>query len=142
MHPIAYTTNIALKIMEQIINNPAYKHITEKILLNLSFQDLLSCQLLNKNCNQIMEKPLFWLKKWISRGLLSTTSQKDWSKAMQLTKNNTDLKENIVSYLKRILKKPFFMKRTSGLHFSCCTLKSPLTGPNSFMKNLRVRNNL
>ena len=109
MHPIAYTTNIALKIMEQIINNPAYTHITEKILLNLSFQDLLSCQLLNKNCNQIMEKPLFWLKKWISRGLLSTTSQKDWSKAMQLTKNNTDLKENIVSYLKRILKKPFFM---------------------------------
>ena len=51
-------------IMGQIVTNPGLQHIIEIIFLNLDFEDLQGCQLVNKSCKKILENPRFWLKKW------------------------------------------------------------------------------
>ena len=47
---------------------------------------------------EIQDDPMFWLKKFIERGL-SKKNQLDWTKAIQLTKG-TNLERNIFLYLK------------------------------------------
>ena len=96
-----------LGILDQISNNPGLQHIIEKIFLNLDFDSLLACQLINKSCQEVLDDPIFWLKKWILRGL-SKKNQTDWTKAVLLLRN-TKLKTNLNIYLKRILKKKVFL---------------------------------
>ena len=36
-------------IMDEIINTPGLKHIIEMIFFNLNFEDLMTCQLINKS---------------------------------------------------------------------------------------------
>ena len=90
--------------MEKIINTPGFQHLAEKMFLNLNYEDLKTCQLINQSANEILENPMFWIKKIIQRGL-SKENQKDWHRAIQLVKN-TDLEKNISSYLKRSSKNP------------------------------------
>ena len=63
--------------MEKIINNPGHQNITENIFLNLDYEDLEACGLINKSCNRILDDPFFWLKKYP----LSKKNQDDWDKS-------------------------------------------------------------
>ena len=87
--------------MDQIIENPGFQHLTEKILLNLPFKDVISLQLVNKTLKEILDDPMFWIKKWILKGL-SKKNKDDWIKAIQLTKN-TKLAKIIILYAKKVL---------------------------------------
>ena len=87
--------------MDQIIQNPGFQHLTEKILLNLPFKDVISLQLVNKTLKEILDDPMFWIKKWILKGL-SKKNKDDWIKAIQLTKN-TKLVKIIILYAKKVL---------------------------------------
>ena len=93
--------------MDQIIQNPGFQHIAEKIFLNLNFEDLMACQLMNKSSKQILDNPMFWIKKLMSKGL-SKPNQDGWINAIQITKN-TKLAEIIALYLKKVLHKNRFI---------------------------------
>ena len=73
--------------MESIIQNPGFQQITEMILFNLDFQALKKCQLLNKSIKDILEDPMFWLRKWRTQRGLSKKNHNDWDTAIELTKN-------------------------------------------------------
>ena len=83
-------------IFDEIINNPGLQHIIEKIFLNLDFADILACQLINKSCKEIVDNPMFWLKKWRLRGLSEKKSQK-------LDPSNSIDKRNLTGVLHLLL---------------------------------------
>ena len=87
--------------MDKIINNPGLQHITEDILLNLDFKKLQVCVFVNKNFEEILQNPIFWLKKWRLKGL-SKENHAEWVKAIQLSKNK-NLETNILAYIKKII---------------------------------------
>ena len=84
--------------MENFLKIPGLRHLAEDIFLNLNNNDLQICELINKSTKDILTNPLFWLKKFIRRGL-SKKNQDDWHNAIRLTKN-TNLEGNILLYLK------------------------------------------
>ena len=88
--------------MESVIQNPGLQHIAEMILLNLDFEDLKRCQLLNKFFKDVLESPMFWLRKWRTQRGLSKENNDDWVKAIQLTKN-TNLEINLQLYLEKVI---------------------------------------
>ena len=51
--------------MESIITNPGLQHLAENIFWNLGFEDLKICRLINQSCLQILENPMFWLRKFV-----------------------------------------------------------------------------
>ena len=87
--------------MEKIINSPGFQHLAEKMFLNLNYEDLKACQLINQSANEILENPMFWLKKFQS---LSKENQKDWIKVIKQVKSS-DERNAIISYLQWNLKK-------------------------------------
>ena len=87
--------------MEKIISNPGLQHLAEKVFWNLDIEDLKICAQINQSCKQILENPMFWLKKFKS---LSKGNQKDWIKAIKPVKNS-DKRNAIISYLQWNLKK-------------------------------------
>ena len=87
--------------MENIITNPGLQHLAEKILWNLDVRHLKLCGLINQSCQQILDNPIFWLKKF--RGL-SEEKEKDWIKVLKSVKNS-EKKKAIISYLQWILEK-------------------------------------
>ena len=89
--------------MDQIINNPGFQNIIEIIFLNLDFEDLQNCQLINKSCKEILDNPMFWLKKWRFGQGLSQKNRSDWAEIIQMTRD-TNLEENVCSYIKKIVK--------------------------------------
>ena len=89
--------------MENIIQNPGLQHITEMIFLNLDFENLQTCQLLNKSCQDVLDNPMFWLKKLRMQKGLSEENHNDWTKAIQLTRN-TNVEGNVKLYLQKIIK--------------------------------------
>ena len=89
-------------MLKIIFNNPGLKHITENIFCNLRHEDLEVCRNIDQYCKKVLDEPMFWLRKFIRRGL-SMKNQLDWTKAIQLTKN-TNLKKNVLSYLKKCSK--------------------------------------
>ena len=92
--------------MNQLLNKPGLHHIVETIFLNLDTEDLKECQQVNNSAKEILEKPIFWLKKFkFDRGRLSKKNQEDWIKELQITKNNSKKKKDIISYLQWNLKK-------------------------------------
>ena len=93
--------------MEQIINNPGLEDVGENIFMLLSLKDLAKCQLVSRSFNGFLEKPMFWLKKWIQRGL-SKKNQKDWIAAINETKDK-ELIKIVLLYFKKILKKRNFI---------------------------------
>ena len=84
--------------MEDIIENPGLKHIAENVFLNLNYEKLETCRLVNESCKEILDNPMFWIKKFIRRGL-SKKNQIDWTTAIQITKPY--LEANILKYLKQ-----------------------------------------
>ena len=87
--------------METIVNNQGLQHLAESFFWNLEVDDLKICAQINQSCKQILENPMFWLKKFRS---LSKKNQKDWIKVIESEKNFE--KENaIISYLLWNLKK-------------------------------------
>lgn len=95
--------------MENIIQNPGLQHITEMILLNLDLEDLKNCQLLNKSfqllnksCQDILDNPMFWLRKWRTQRGLSEKNHNDWANAIQWTRN-TNVEANIKLYLQKVI---------------------------------------
>ena len=89
--------------MDQIIKTPGLQHISETILFNLDYEDLMNCQTVDKSIQQILETPMFWLKKWRYKRGLSRKNQLDWIKALQMTKN-PNLRKNIVLYIQKVIK--------------------------------------
>ena len=89
--------------MESIIQNPGFQQITEMILINLDFQAVKKCQLLNNSFKDILEDPMFWLRKWRTQRGLSKKNHDDWVKAIQLTKN-TNAEANVKLYLQKVIK--------------------------------------
>ena len=87
--------------MEKIINNPGFQHLTENVFLNLDVDVLKICGQINKSCEQILKKPMFWLRKF---RCLSKESQKDWVNIIQSVKNS-DYEIVIICYLQWKLKK-------------------------------------
>ena len=85
--------------LENFLNVPGFQHLAENVFLNLSYDDLMSCQILNRSSKRILENPIFWLKKFIRRGL-PKKNQNDWNNAIQLTRNSK-LEKNILLYLKK-----------------------------------------
>ena len=93
--------------MEQIINNPGLEDVGENIFMFLSMKDLAKCQVVCRSFHGFLEKPMFWLKKWIQRGL-SKKNQKDWIATIDETKDK-ELMKIVLLYLKKILKKRDFI---------------------------------
>ena len=87
--------------MEIIINNLGLQHLAEKIFTNLDTEHLKICRLINLSCKQILENPLFWLKKFKN---LSKENEKDWIKILKEVKN-LEVINAIISYLQWNLKK-------------------------------------
>ena len=87
--------------MENIITNPGLQHLAEKILWNLDVRHLKLCGLINQSCQQILDNPIFWLKKF--RGL-SEEKEKDWINVLKSVKNS-EKKKAIISYLQWKLEK-------------------------------------
>ena len=81
--------------MENIINNPGFQHMVEKIFLNLNYEDLKACQLINQSANEILNDPMFWIRKFIQRGL-SKENQKHWIKVIQSVKNSSSKEKSIL----------------------------------------------
>ena len=89
--------------MENILKNSGLKHIAENIFLNLDFENLEICGMINWSCRQIMDNPIFWLRKFVRKGVLSKENQKEWNRAIQ-SKMNSDMEKHILMYLKWNLK--------------------------------------
>ena len=97
--------------LENFLNNPGLQHLAGNIFSYLNFQDLLSCQLINRSSEVIINNPRFWLKKFMQKGM-SNENKNDWLKAIQLTKT-TDLANNICLYFKR----SFCMAKTADVTY-------------------------
>ena len=76
--------------MEKIINNAGYQHLTEEIFWNLDFDDLKICGQINQSCKQILQNPIFCLRKFEH---LSKENQKDWVKIIHSVKSSTTRKD-------------------------------------------------
>ena len=88
--------------MEKIISNPGLQHLVEKVFWNLDdVEDLKICAQINKSCQQILQFPLFCLRKFEH---LSKDNRKDWTKVIYSVKN-PDQGIAIISYLRWNLKK-------------------------------------
>ena len=87
--------------MEKIITNPGLQHLAENIFWNLDVEHLKICGLINQSCQQILDNPMFWLRKFVG---LSKANQKDWIKSIQSEKNS-EKKRAIIAYLQWNLKK-------------------------------------
>ena len=102
-------------IMDEIINNPGLQHIIELIFFNLDHKDLMNCQLVNKSTKQILENPMFWLKKWSFNLGLSKENQTDWIKAVQMTKN-TNLETKVIRYIQQNIIIGHFVDGDTPIH--------------------------
>ena len=71
--------------METIIKNPGIQHLAENVFWNLNVEDLKICAQINQSCKQILENPMFWLKKFRN---IAKENYKDWIKAIKLEKNS------------------------------------------------------
>ena len=89
--------------MEKIINNPGLQHLAEKVFSNLNVEDMKICAEINQSCKQILENPMFWLRKF--EGCLSKENQREWIKIIQSSVENSKKEKSIISYLQWNLKK-------------------------------------
>ena len=86
--------------MENIITNPGLQHLAEEVFWNLDFEDLKICAQINLSCKQILQNPIFCLRKYEH---LTKKNKEDWIKAIQSVKNS-DIGIVIISCLKWNLK--------------------------------------
>ena len=98
--------------MESFIKNPGLQHLAEEVFLNLDFEKLEVCGLVNESCRQIIDNPMFWLKKFIRRGL-SEKNQMAWTEVIRLTRD-TDLEAYVMRYLKWCSKNEKYRRKHGG----------------------------
>ena len=72
--------------MEKIINNPGLQHLVENFFFKLNVEDLKICAEINQSSKQILENPMFWLRKFEDR--LSKENQNEWMKIIQSSENS------------------------------------------------------
>ena len=89
--------------MEKLIKNPGLQHLAEKVFFNLIVEKLKICKQINQSCEQILENPMFWLRKF-GEGI-SKENQKDWIKIIQSKEMNSEKTKAIISYLQWNLRK-------------------------------------
>ena len=70
--------------MEKIISNPGLQHLAEKVFSHLDVENLKICGQINQSCNQILEDPMYWLRKFVC---LSKENRNDWVQIIQSVKN-------------------------------------------------------
>ena len=94
---------ITVKInpLEKILNIPGLIHLAENIFDNLDYKGLEVYRNINQSSQQILDNPMFWLKKFKQ---LSNKNKKDWIKVIQ-SMNNSDKEKAIITYLQWNLKK-------------------------------------
>ena len=68
----------------------------------MNVEELKICEQINQSCKQILEYPMFWLRKFEN---LSKENQKDWIQIIQLSEGNSKQRKAIISYLQWELKK-------------------------------------
>ena len=90
--------------MENIFNNPGLQHLAENILLNLNFEDLKKCQLINQSASQTIENPMFRLLKLITYGVIKE-NQNIWIKFIQSEANFE--KKQSTAFLGKIFKESY-----------------------------------
>ena len=91
--------------METIISNPGFHHLAEKVFWNLDGDDLRICAQINQSCQQILQHPIFCLRKF--KGV-SKKNRENWIKVIQSLKT-CDEGIAIISYLQWNLKKEAFV---------------------------------
>ena len=91
--------------MEKIIRNPGLQHLAEEVFWNLNVEDLKVCAQINQSCKQILQNPIFCLRKCEH---LSKENQNEWIKVIQSVKNS-DKGIAVISYVKWNLKKDKFV---------------------------------
>ena len=96
-----FEPKIVKNSFENVIKNPGLQHLAEIIFSYLNYNDIKSCQCINRSSKSILANPKFWLQKLVQLGM-SKQNQNDWIKAIKLTKN-TDFERNLQLYLKRSL---------------------------------------
>ena len=88
-------------VLENFMKSPGLQHLAENILLNLDYQTLEHWgdinQVFKQFLNVTMNNPMFWLKRFIQRGL-SKKNQEDWLEAIQMTRD-ANIEKYIVWYL-------------------------------------------
>ena len=88
------------------INTPGLQHLAENTFLNLNYREIKACELLNGSfqlfVNQLMENPLFFLKKFVLGGM-SKKNETDWTEIIQITRG-TKVEVLLLLYLKRYFK--------------------------------------
>ena len=98
--------------MEKIINNPGLQHLVENFFFNLNVEDLKICAQINQSSKQILENPMFWLRKFEDR--LSKENQNEWIKIIQSSENSKK-KKVIAFYLQ------WNLKKYPAMDLPCCT---------------------
>ena len=93
-------------VLENFMKSPGLQHLAENILLNLDYQTLEHWgdinQVFKQFLNVTMNNPMFWLKRFIQRGL-SKKNQEDWLEVIQMTRDGrlpANIKKHIVWHLK------------------------------------------
>ena len=89
--------------MEKIVYNPGLQHLAEKVFWNLDVKDLKNCAQINQSCKQILQNPIFCLRKFEN---LSKKNKNKWIKVIQSVKNSNK-GIAIISYLKWKFKENF-----------------------------------
>ena len=87
--------------LDKILNNPGLTHLAENIFGNLTDNDVVVCRNINQSSKEILDNPMFWLRKFQS---LSRENLTDWIKVIQSVKNSKK-KQAVISYLQWNLKK-------------------------------------
>ena len=87
--------------METIIRNPGLYHLAEKVFWNLDFESLKICAQINSSCDQILQNPMFCLRKFSQH---SKENHNDWINIIQSV-GDSDKGIAIISYLQWLLKK-------------------------------------
>ena len=85
---IYFFAAIFLDIMDFITKSPGLFHISERIFFLLNYYDLLKCENVNDQWNNILRATnwfwriphWFWLKKYSDQGLLPANIINDWHK--------------------------------------------------------------
>ena len=87
--------------LEKILNNPGLVYLAENIFGNLTDEDVEICRHINQSSKQILDNPMFWLRKFKS---ISKANQRNWINVIQSLKNFEKIKA-IILYFQWNLKK-------------------------------------
>ena len=92
--------------METLIKTPGLQHLAENIFLNLNYQEVKTCGLLNETfdlfTDQLIENPFFLLKRFVLGGM-SKKNENDWTEIIQKTRG-TNIEESVFLYLNQYFK--------------------------------------